>query len=533
MSENKKILYTSHKERPSPFLVNLNKFITNEEKKENLKNKSFLSRFFSFFLFFKPKKEEEPQFFFHENSEFEKPKKFNIFNFKKIPPATKFSLLNNENKKQTFLNRLNLQIKTIFQKNKDILPHFSWSKEKIFNKNGLEDKKNYKKIRRLSFFAPVKLIFDLSFKIGYIFVFVARFFGVLNIALLKFVVSFFDFRVETTSPCPNSPLERTNFSSIKTPALIKDKIEGVGGEIKKNNLLKKILGINPESALLKNREFISRLIKNRGIYTHRRPSILKSLLVFVFILMILISPFGAIDYYQNLDALRGRVLGASESAINDILIASRSMADLNFAHANQGFVQAGNSFFEAQKEIEKISGLLSILHTLPNQKLKLASMADSILRGGEIASEIGNQFTSALSIFEKKEELSIKDIIDSFYTHGKIISKNIQELKIIISQINLRDIPQEYLETFIILKEKLKLVDSGLVEFIDILEKLKIFLGFEIDKRYMLVFQNNTEMRASGGFMGSFAVIDFADGQITNLDVPGGGTYDTEADVVL
>ena len=48
-------------------------------------------------------------------------------------------------------------------------------------------------------------------------------------------------------------------------------------------------------------------------------------------------------------------------------------------------------------------------------------------------------------------------------------------------------------------------------------------------KRYLLIFQNNTEMRASGGFMGSFAVMDFSNGQVSNLNVPGGGTYDTEA----
>src|SRR3989339_57419 len=102
MSENKKILYTSHKERPSPFLVNLNKFITNEEKKENLKNKSFLSRFFSFFLFFKPKKEEEPQFFFHENSEFEKPKNLIFLILKKFRRQQNFLYLITKIKNKLF-----------------------------------------------------------------------------------------------------------------------------------------------------------------------------------------------------------------------------------------------------------------------------------------------------------------------------------------------------------------------------------------------------------------------------------------------
>jgi hypothetical protein len=54
-------------------------------------------------------------------------------------------------------------------------------------------------------------------------------------------------------------------------------------------------------------------------------------------------------------------------------------------------------------------------------------------------------------------------------------------------------------------------------------------LGSADDKRYLLVFQNNTEMRATGGFIGSFALVDFRDGKIKNIEVPGGGSYDTEA----
>ncbi|MEI6597263.1 MAG: DUF4012 domain-containing protein, partial [bacterium] len=50
-----------------------------------------------------------------------------------------------------------------------------------------------------------------------------------------------------------------------------------------------------------------------------------------------------------------------------------------------------------------------------------------------------------------------------------------------------------------------------------------------MDKRYLLVFQNNSELRASGGFIGSFALIDFSKGEIKNIEVPGGGSYDTDA----
>lgn len=50
--------------------------------------------------------------------------------------------------------------------------------------------------------------------------------------------------------------------------------------------------------------------------------------------------------------------------------------------------------------------------------------------------------------------------------------------------------------------------------------------GFNGPKRYLLVFQNNAELRATGGFMGSYALVDVKAGEIERMDVPAGGFYD-------
>jgi hypothetical protein len=70
---------------------------------------------------------------------------------------------------------------------------------------------------------------------------------------------------------------------------------------------------------------------------------------------------------------------------------------------------------------------------------------------------------------------------------------------------------------------------NNLAGFVSAGDKLKEVLGLSRDKRYLLVFQNNAEMRASGGFLGSYALVDLRAGKIRNLEVPGGGSYDTEA----
>jgi len=51
-------------------------------------------------------------------------------------------------------------------------------------------------------------------------------------------------------------------------------------------------------------------------------------------------------------------------------------------------------------------------------------------------------------------------------------------------------------------------------------------MGGDGFKRYLIVFQNNFEMRPTGGFIGSYAVVDVQSGKILNIEVPPKGSYD-------
>lgn len=74
------------------------------------------------------------------------------------------------------------------------------------------------------------------------------------------------------------------------------------------------------------------------------------------------------------------------------------------------------------------------------------------------------------------------------------------------------------------IKELQGLIDEQLL----LLEDIGVLLGRDQWKRYLLLFQNNTELRATGGFIGSFAVLDVDRGEIKNLEIPRGGSYDVQ-----
>ncbi len=283
----------------------------------------------------------------------------------------------------------------------------------------------------------------------------------------------------------------------------------------------------------KNKKLIE--VEEININTHKAPNlsnkqIFKKVFIFLIIAIIIISPFGTINYYRslNLDSLRGRVLGASVSALDDLKNAQEKATKMNFEEASNNFKQAQEQFLTAQNELNKINGFLFVLaDKLPNQTVKMAAQAKLVLKAGEFGSELGYNLSQAIASLLASSTLDKRLEDFSFYLNQTtLLAKHLDET---IKKIDLKALPSEYREKFVLIKDNSRLLEKSLEELSRLTQSAKILLGFNTDKRYLLVFQNNAEARATGGFIGSYALVDFRRGKIVNLEVPSGGSYDTEA----
>lgn len=260
-----------------------------------------------------------------------------------------------------------------------------------------------------------------------------------------------------------------------------------------------------------------------------RISSARNVVSFSAMLFLLVLPIAAFVLYESAINLKGRVLGVSETAVGGLVNASESAQKFNFIEAGQDFSRASKNFIAAESEIKSLSIFLSgIAPLIPNNDIKLAADSNIIFESGRIVSEIGQDFTKAMALlFQKKKD--ILTTIEELNDYLSDIDVKLAKLNDNLSKINPEYLPAEYQGKFSSAYQKSLEVEKNLTELNGILGHLKEFLGGNKDKRYLLVFQNNTEMRASGGFIGSFALIDFHDGKIKNIEAPGGGTYDTEA----
>lgn len=289
-----------------------------------------------------------------------------------------------------------------------------------------------------------------------------------------------------------------------------------------------------------NSHFTPSIVKKGNYYlspTIKEKNSLKPTLIFAIVIFALILPFKLFTYYQSLDLkdLRAKVLGASFDAINSLKLAGEDAGNLNFDQANKNFSQAASRFLDAQNELKSINDFLFTLSSLvPNKGLRLASQSKNILSAGEIASSLGGNLSQAVNclIGEGGEEnKGLKNANNNFIVYGLKALEETGRLKLVLNDIDADSLPDDYGKQFISIKNEISFLENGLVGLIKLAKEAQIFTGSSEEnqyKRYLLVFQNNAEMRATGGFIGSFALIDFQNGEIKNIEVPGGGSYDTE-----
>ncbi|MCK4553548.1 DUF4012 domain-containing protein [Candidatus Parcubacteria bacterium] len=423
--------------------------------------------------------------------------------------------------------------------------------EKAYEKHG-------KKINQLAFFflfryfalfilLAVKWFYKLCYGVGWLVIFIVRFVWLAGLAVVKPIIclihkiSFSSVKIGiikllnfAAAPplASGGGLRRSKKTPAKAGQKLNDNFRTVWQKLKIVNVVAVLcpLWLSEASERLRRGKKVKKIVEPSSALS-AASALRAKMLSFAIILFIIILPFKALTFYKslNLGDLRGKVLGVTETAINDLVKAGDSVAELQFSQASQNFSSAGSNFLQAQNELDKISDLLFVLASIaPDQKLRMAADAKHILSAGQAAAAMGNELSLAMdSLFGGNNDL-IK-ILNSFSEHGNKAVIQAKNLKTQLNKINSDTLPAEYREQFILIQEKGEVLENGLSEFVDLISKIQAFLGINQDKRYLLVFQNNTELRASGGFIGSYALVDFSDGKIKNIEAPAGGSYDTEA----
>ena len=250
--------------------------------------------------------------------------------------------------------------------------------------------------------------------------------------------------------------------------------------------------------------------------------------VFVLFSFVFVLPIYAMTAVNELRHMRQNLTDQGNAAVGQLQDGASAAMVRDVEGASNAFAEAHKTFQNANKNIDRLStGTSVLLSSLPGTK-KHYQTGKKLVKTGESLSLAGERITEGFAAMNQEVNPTVTSRLAILRTYIKPALKHMKTAEANLAHIDASILPEQQHQKLNQMRTKLPAVVSGLEEFMEFSDMALTVLGDEQKKRYLIVFQNNTEMRPTGGFMGSFAEVDIKDGEVVDMNIPGGGTYDLQ-----
>jgi len=239
----------------------------------------------------------------------------------------------------------------------------------------------------------------------------------------------------------------------------------------------------------------------------------------------LIIPLVFVGYYAL--SLKGRVIQEGSQAVQSLESAKDNLTNLDFAAASENFLSAYQNFSNAGDQLNFMGASLgSLLADLPGgSKLK---SAQNMVEIGKLIADTGQSMALAMSAISKtglilnpqgSSNVLLSEIIQPLNAALGVADTNLKKVSTLLTGVDTAIIPEEKQAIFEEFQKQFpqlqELVTQG-SEFAGFLENM---IGVKGTKRYIILFQNSSELRPTGGFPGSYALLTFESGRLKEYQV--------------
>jgi len=235
---------------------------------------------------------------------------------------------------------------------------------------------------------------------------------------------------------------------------------------------------------------------------------------------------GAVATSHVLD-MKERVLFEGRQTQQAFFAAENSLANGEFAEAEKEFRAAQRHLASARAHVGPFgNAILARLEELPFSSFlrsgsalldageHLARAGEALARGGAMLSSVSpEQFVGTENPEDAVEQLSQAAV---YFAASK---EGVARAHSALSRVDPEHLPQAFQEDFLRLRDRVGSLNhtlSALRHFGDVQERI---LGAEGPRKYLLLFQNSSELRATGGFIGSYGLLELFQGKAAKFTV--------------
>jgi len=250
------------------------------------------------------------------------------------------------------------------------------------------------------------------------------------------------------------------------------------------------------------------------------PSWQRAIASFSVIAIILVLPIKALSAFYQLRDSQQTIITSGTTAFEHLNLGQEAMKKGDFGSATQELQTSLNSFAEAQNKLDTIHPFWrSLLYLTPKIGDKLKNGEELMLAGTNLT--LGSLPVLYLLTEKNQSTITLAKVKETLDEVAPRFAKTNDSLM----RVNPDYLPEENRADFLKIREAIFLLNDDLQKINSLSKSLLAAAGLNEEKTYVVVFQNNNEIRPTGGFIGSYAEIKIKNGQITKINIPGEGSY--------
>ncbi|MCX6780699.1 MAG: DUF4012 domain-containing protein, partial [Candidatus Magasanikbacteria bacterium] len=200
----------------------------------------------------------------------------------------------------------------------------------------------------------------------------------------------------------------------------------------------------------------------------------------------------------------------------------------NFDAVSDQIIEALRTFHSANQSLQKIDPAEEfVLRHTPVIGAQYG-VATRLVGAGEHVSLAAASYMQLFRTLKAKSDAPLIERLSLFFEGNRAVVSDLSAAAELVRPIDTSTLPENQRAFVGQARDAILALDNDAEYLSSVGPVILSTLGNSSPRRYLIVFQNSAELRPTGGFIGSFALLDIENGEVKNLSVPAGGSYDLQ-----
>lgn len=218
-----------------------------------------------------------------------------------------------------------------------------------------------------------------------------------------------------------------------------------------------------------------------------------------------------------LPSIAQTVRGKSTHGATALQSGLRALLTANAQDGEGSFLEAQRAFHDASKELSTSITVAQRIVGAMDPAGRLAR-AEALLRTGAQLAQLGEEASGIIGEFQGGNA-TLTDALEALSPKLATLDKGLKEVRKQLSGISLGEFQGAEAMEMRVVVQNVEFLDRAIENFLKSEEVVLELLGARQDRQYLFLFQNNRELRPTGGFIGSFALADVSRGRVRKVQV--------------